>query len=80
MGIFGGSSEETNNEKNIDTAGDVNNNIIIQQEAKDVHNQLMLNQKMLIAAYCLVFFEVVKLGIYLYTQFRKNLKKRYGDK
>lgn len=80
MGIFG-SSEEVNNEKTIDTAGNVNNNIVIQQqEAKDVHNQLMLNQKMLIAAYFLVFFEVVKLIIYSYTQFRKNLKKRYADK
>lgn len=71
MGLFG-SSEETNNEKTVDTAGNVNNNIVIQQqEVKDLHNQLMLNQKMLIAAYLLVFF---------YTQFRKSMKKRYADK
>lgn len=77
MGIFG-SSEENVEEKNIDSAGHVNNNIVI-QEAKDTHSQLIVNEKLLYASYALVFFELIKLGMYVFTGYRRRLKKAYQN-
>lgn len=78
MGWFS-SSEENFEEKTVDSTGHVNNNIII-QEAKDTHEQVLINEKMMLATYLLVFAEVVKLCIYLYTQWRSNIKKKYTPK
>lgn len=78
MGIFG-SSEERVEEKVVDSTGHVNNNIVI-QEAKDTHSQVILNQKLLYATYILVCAEIIKLGVYIYCNIKKNLKKRYENK
>lgn len=81
MGWLFGSSEETeiNEENNIDPKGQVDTNIII-QEARDTHNQLIANAKLLIATYLLVAIESIKLFTYLFLQFKKNLKKKYQAK
>lgn len=71
------SSEEKFEEKIVDSNGQVNNNIVI-QEAKDTHNQVLINEKMLMAAYALIAFEVIKLFIYLYTQYCAKMKKKYS--
>lgn len=76
MGWFS-SSEERTEEKAIDSTGQVNNNIII-QEAKDTHSQMLANEKLLVATYILVFFEIIKLGVYIYINFKKGLKKKYN--
>lgn len=73
MGIFG-SSEESIEQKTIDTNGQVNNNIVI-QEAKDTHSQLLVNSKLLYATYALVFFELIKLATYMFNSYRSKLKK-----
>lgn len=70
------SSEEVDNAKTVDTNGNVNNNIII-QEAKDVHSQVLINEKLLFATYLLVWAEILKLGLYIFHMIRKSLKKRY---
>lgn len=75
MGIFG-SSEETNEEKNIDSTGHVNNNIVI-QEAKDTHSQLIVNERLYYATLILVLFEVIKLGIFMFSSYKRKLKKAY---
>lgn len=71
------SSEERTEEKTIDSMGHVNNNIVV-QGARDNHQQVIVSERLLIATYLLVFAEVIKLLIYLYSQCRNNLKKRYG--
>lgn len=76
MGLFG-SSEESSEQKQIDTAGNVNNNIIIQQEANDVHHQMLISEKLLMASYCLILLEIGKLSICLFSAFKRNIKKRY---
>lgn len=70
------SKEESKEENSIDSQGHVNNNVII-QEAADTHTQVGLNERLLIATYILVFAEMSKLAIYIYTQWRRNLKKKY---
>lgn len=77
MGIFG-SSEENHDEKTIDSTGHVNTNIVI-QEAGDIHEQLLQSAKLLNATYVLVFLELIKLGIYLFTSMKKSYKKKYGS-
>lgn len=71
------SSEERDESKVIDTNGNVNNNVIIKQEAHDIHDQLLTNQKLLTATYLLIALELLKFFIYLYVNFKKNLKKKY---
>lgn len=71
------SSEQKFEEKTVDSTGHVNNNIVI-QEAKDTHQQVLINERMLYAAYVLIVFEVIKLAIYMYTQCKSKLKKKYG--
>lgn len=68
MGIFG-SSEESNEMKTVDTNGNVNNNIVI-QEASDTHRQMIMREKLLFATYVLA--EIIKLG--------KVLKKKCQEK
>lgn len=75
MGLFG-SSEENTEVKTVDSNGNINNNVII-QEAADTHHQMLISERMLIAAYLLVAAEVMKLGIYLFQVFRRTLKKKY---
>lgn len=75
MGIFG-SSEEKTEEKMVDSTGHVNNNIII-QEAKDTHHQMLLNEKLLMATYVLVFLEIIKLMMYSFCAYKKYLKRKY---
>lgn len=75
MGWFG-SSEEVNEEKLVDTNGNVNNNIII-QEARDTHLQATLSEKLLFATYVLIALETVKLIICFYNMWRRQMKKRY---
>lgn len=61
-------------EKAIDTSGHVNNNIII-QEAKDTHNQLIINEKLFYATCLLVAFEVIKLIVYIVGAYKRKLIK-----
>lgn len=77
MGLFG-SSEERIDEKVIDTAGNVNNNIII-QEARDTHDQVRINEKMLHTMYLMCGIEIAKLIIYAFHRFKKSVKKRYSN-
>lgn len=59
MGIFGDSEENNSDEqKTIDANGNVNNNIII-REANDTHQQMLLNEKLLVATYLLVAAEII---------------------
>lgn len=75
MGLFGG-SEESVEQKVVDSNGQVNNNIVIQEE-KDIHSQLMNNEKLLYATYILIMFEFIKLAVYLFNSYKKKIKKIY---
>lgn len=75
MGIFGSSEEEVEI-KTVDTTGNVNNNIII-QEARDTHTQMIIGEKLLFATYLLVAAECIKLAVYAFQSCRKMFKKRY---
>lgn len=77
---MGGTSSKDDKEwKNIDTAGQVNNNIVIQQqEAKDIHAQLKINDQMLTIMFAMFVLEVIKFILYVFFKFKKNLKKRYS--
>lgn len=70
------SSEVKIEVKIVDSNGQVNNNVII-QEAKDTHVQMLLNEKLLWATYSLVLIELSKLCIYIFCSYKKNLKKKY---
>lgn len=78
MGWF--SSEESSEEEvasnAVDSNGQVNNNIII-QEAKDTHSQLKMSESLLYATYFICLCELAKLCMYLYISHTKKLKKRY---
>lgn len=77
MGWFTSSEEvQEIEQKTVDSNGNINNNVII-QEAADTHHQTIIGEKMLIATYILVAAEVMKLGIYLYHSFAKKFKKKY---
>lgn len=77
MGWFGDTSEEVDIEsKTVDSNGNINNNVII-QEARDTHSQMLLNERLLFATHLLVGAEILKLGIYIFHAIRKSLKKRY---
>lgn len=76
MGWFD-SSEEVGDTKTVDTNGNVNNNIII-QEAADTHHNMLTSARLLYATYFLLGAEVIKLGIYLFNSYKKNIKKRYA--
>lgn len=76
MGLWS-SSEETDS-KVVDTNGQVNNNVII-QEANDTHDQLLVNGKLLIATYILVAFEIIKILIYAFAAYKKKMKKTYRN-
>lgn len=78
MGWFS-SSEETNEEKLVDSNGHVNNNIII-QEAKDTHHQSIITERLLFATYALIGLEIIKVVICSYGMWKRQLKKRYVEK
>lgn len=77
MELFG-SSEESVEQKTIDTNGQLNSNIVI-QEARDTHSQPLVNEKLLYATYALVVFELIKLAMYLFTTYRKKMKKAFQN-
>lgn len=77
MGIFG-SSEENIEQKTIDTSGHVNNNVVLLQEAKDNHEQVILSQKLFYVSCLLVLFEIIKLVIFIFSSYKKKLKKAIG--
>lgn len=70
------SSEVKKEEKMVDSNGQINNNVII-QEAEDTHVQMLLNEKLLTATYILVSIELIKLCLYIFASYKKNLKKKY---
>lgn len=78
MGFFGSSEEETDT-KIVDSNGQVNNNIVI-QEAKDVHKQMLSSEYLVIASYFLCFAEIVKIVIYIYTSHQRRMKRKYNQK
>lgn len=73
--LFGSDEVETET-KTVDSNGNINNNVII-QEASDTHTQMLIGEKMLTATYILVLAEIIKLGVYIYHSFKKAMKKRY---
>lgn len=77
MGWFD-SSEESKEEKMVDSNGQVNNNIII-QEAKDTHHQVGLSEKLVTGTYIIIGIEILKLIICLYTVWRRQMKKKYNN-
>lgn len=72
------SSTENVEQKAIDANGNVNNNIII-QEAKDTHSQMIANEKLLVATYFLCAIETIKVGVYIFLKYKKNLKNKYTN-
>lgn len=78
MGIFG-SSEESIETKTIDSNGQVNNNIIV-QEARDTHSQMMLSEKLLTGTYILICLEIIKVVICSVSAYRRHIKKKYSKK
>lgn len=64
--------------KTVDTTGNVNNNIII-QEAKDTHSQMIIDEKILFATHVLIGIKVLQLTIYAFHALRKMFKRKYGD-
>lgn len=72
-----GGSSSTEEEKLIESNGQVNNNIVI-QEAKDIHEQLATNRDLLYATYFLIILEILKLAMYSFINFKKKLKKKYS--
>lgn len=75
MGVFG-SSEESNEIKNVDSTGMVNNNIIL-QEAKDTHDQLAISERLVFGTYILIGLETIKIAVCLISAYRRHIKKRY---
>lgn len=75
MGFFG-SSEESIESKTVDSNGQVNNNIII-QEAKDTHAQVIISEKLVTGTYILIGLEMIKITICLFSAFRRHIKKKY---
>lgn len=72
MGWFG-SSEENIESKTVDSNGNINNNIIL-QEASDTHHQMLTNEKLLVATYLLVLAELLKLALYVFGSLRRMWK------
>lgn len=79
MGWFDSSEEVSSESKTVDSNGQVNNNIII-QEAKDIHHQSQTNEYIMMATFFLCGVEIVKLIIYFYNGFINNMKKKYQPK
>ena len=75
MGLFG-SSEESIETKTVDSNGQVNNNIII-QEAMDTHSQLLISEKLVYGTYILIGLETLKIAICLFGAYRRHIKKKY---
>lgn len=75
MGWFD-SSEEVVEEKMVDSNGNVNNNIII-QEARDTHIQAALSEKLLFGTYILIAIETLKLTICIVSMWKRQMKKKY---
>lgn len=71
------SSTENVEQKAIDANGNVDNNIII-QEANDTHSQMITNEKLLLATYILCAMEIIKMGVYIFLKYKKNLKNKYN--
>lgn len=78
MGSWFSSDETKVEEKTIDTNGQVNNNIII-QEARDTHQQMILNEKLLTATYVLCLLEIVKFIMYCIGAYRRHIKNQYRN-
>lgn len=74
-----GSSSEQTEVKAIDSNGQVNNNIII-QEARDTHDQKMLSEKLVIGTYILIGLEVFKIAFCLFSAYRRHMKNHYQKK
>lgn len=53
-------------------------NIVI-QEAKDIHTQAALIEKLLFATYILVGLEMIKLAICSYSMWKRRLKGKYNN-
>lgn len=77
MGWFG-SSEENVEEKMVDSNGNINNNIII-QEARDTHLQAELSEKLLFGTYTLIALEALKITICFYNMWIRRIKKKYNN-
>lgn len=73
------SSENNDESKMVDSNGQINNNIII-QEAKDTHYQTIIGEKMLYGMYVIIALEFIKIGICSYGAWKRQLKKQYSNK
>lgn len=72
-----GSSEGTTENKAVDSNGNINNNIIIQEAKRDIHDQLLIGGKLIIGTYILIGLEAVKITICLFSAYQRYMKKRY---
>lgn len=72
------SSKEETEVKMIDSNGNINNNIVFQNEAKDVHQQLLMSEKIYLATCVLIMFEIWKMSIYVFHSVKKSWVRRYG--
>lgn len=73
--IMGGGESKTEEHKTIDTDGTVNNNLVFNQEKPvDIHNKEII---ILLSIICAI--KLIQLGVYLYVNHRRSLKKKYAS-
>lgn len=70
---MGGGQSERNLEKSIDAAGNVNNNVIVDNEVPIVSKEIVT----FLAA--LFILQLIQLCLYVYSQYTRKLKKRYSN-
>lgn len=75
-----GSSEGSTENKTVDSNGNVNNNIVIQEAKKDIHDQLLINEKLIVGTYILIGLETIKIAICLFGAYQRYMKKKYQKK
>lgn len=66
-----GGSESKEEIKTVDTNGNVNNNIVI-QDPVSIHNQ-----ELMILMYIVCTIKIIEFTYVMYKEFLKKLKKRY---
>lgn len=66
-----GSSPSQHETKTIESTGHVNNNLVI-QETEDVYSMEIV---ILLSVLCIL--KILEIGIYLYTKYKQQMKKKY---
>lgn len=68
MGWFGDSKEES---KTIDTTGNVNNNVVIEQSVP-IHNDELVN-----ILYTILIIKIIELVYIIFKAYQRSQKKKY---